>query len=148
MCVCSSCCSRPRSGQPASSGKISPHSLERMPKATTHALRLLTLERDPSEVAGEELATGHELLARCEQALGEQPGPRDSSAASTCRSVVRGVFDMTGLTRTLQVCSPADVTVIQAVRVVVRYLDAHHDELHEGDTTLVLRALRNTFPCQ
>ena len=67
--------------------------------------RLLTLERDPSEVAGKELSTGNELLARCEQALGEQPGPRDASAASVCRSVVRGVFDMTGLTRDLQVCS-------------------------------------------
>ena len=115
---------------------------------TQRTLPQLTLALDPSAVAGQELSSGNELLARCLQALGEQPGPRDASAASVCRSVVRGVFDMTGLTRDLQVCSPSDVTVIQAVRVVVRYLNDHHEELHERDTTLILRALRHAFPCQ
>ena len=109
---------------------------------------LLTLAADPSEVAGPELSTGNELLARCQQALGEQPGPRDVAAASGCRSLVRSVLDMATLTRSLRLCSPGDVTVIQAVRVVVNYLNAHPDELYQRDTSLSLRALRQAFPCQ
>ena len=108
---------------------------------------LLTLAADPSDVAGQELSTGNELLARCQQALGEQPGPRDTAAASGCRSLVRSVLDMAALTRSLRLCSPGDVTVIQAVRVVVNYLNAHADELYRRDTTLTLRALRRAFPC-
>ena len=108
---------------------------------------LLTLAADPSDVAGQELSTGNELLARCQQALGEQPGPRDVAAASGCRALVRSVLAMASLTRSLRLCSPGDVTVIQAVRVVVNYLNAHPDELYQRDTTLTLRALRRAFPC-
>ena len=111
--------------------------------------RLLTVAPEPAEVAGQELFPGgDELLSRCEQALGEQPGPRDTFAASVCLSLVRGVFDMTALTRNLRVCSPTEVTVIQAVRVVVTYLNDHPEELHERDTRLILRALQDAFPCQ
>ena len=81
--------------------------------------RLLTVDPESSQVAGQELSSGNELLARCQQALGEQSGPRDTAAASGCRSVVRTVLDMAALTRSLRLCSPGDATVIQAVRVVV-----------------------------
>ena len=109
--------------------------------------RLMTLAPDSSEIAGQELSTGNELLAQCNHALGEKPGPRDTAAASACRSLVRSVLDMASLTRSLEVCSPGDVTVIQAVRVVVSYLEGHPEELYQRDTTLTLRALRRAFPC-
>ncbi len=109
--------------------------------------RLMTLAPDSSELVGQELSTGNELLARCGHALGEQPGPRDIAAASACRSLVRSVLDMASLARSLGVCSPDEVTVIQAVRVVVSYLNAHPEELYQRDTTLTLRALQRAFPC-
>ena len=109
---------------------------------------LLTLAPDPSQVAAPELSTGNELLAQCQQALGEQAGPRNTAAAAACRSVVRGVLDMTRLARSLEVCRHDDLTVIQAVRVVVNNLNAHPEELRAPDTTLALRALQGAFPCQ
>ena len=114
---------------------------------TQRTPRLLTLALDPSGVAGQELSSGNELLARCQHALGEHAGPRDTSAASECRSLVRGALDMTRLTPSLQVCGTAEVTVIQAVRVVVTYLNDHPEERDEPDTTLALRALQGAFPC-
>ncbi len=114
---------------------------------TQRTLPRFTLALDPSGVAGQELSSGNELLPRCLQALGEHAGPRDTSAASECRSLVRGVLDMTRLTPSLQVCGTADVTVIQAVRVVVTYLNDHPEERDEPDTTLTLRALQRAFPC-
>ncbi len=61
--------------------------------------------------------------------------------------MVRGVLDMTRLTPSLEVCGTAEVTVIQAVRVVVTYLNDHPEERDEADTTLTLRALQRAFPC-
>ena len=131
----------------ATVGPTSVFGQDRPPFVEENHRRLLTLAADPSEVAGQELSTGNELLARCQQALGEQPGPRDTAAASGCRALVRSVLDMAALTRSLGLCRPSEVTVIQAVRVVVNYLNAHPEELYQRDTTLTLRALRRAFPC-
>jgi hypothetical protein len=45
-------------------------------------------------------------------------------------------------------CKPGPVTVGQAIRIVVNYLEAHPEQLHESPRTLVNGALADAFPCK
>jgi len=48
----------------------------------------------------------------------------------------------------MQFCLPASgVPVIQAVRVVVKYLKEHPEQLHEDGMGLTIAALKDSFPC-
>jgi hypothetical protein len=44
-------------------------------------------------------------------------------------------------------CQPKGVTLGQMQKVVIRYLDQHPDQLHFAFAFLVVRALRESFPC-
>lgn len=47
-----------------------------------------------------------------------------------------------------QFCLPKDgIPVIQGVRIVLRYLNAHPEQLHENGMSLTLAGLINAFPC-
>jgi len=49
----------------------------------------------------------------------------------------------------LQFCAPdPDIPVIQAVRVVVKYLKEHPEQLHEDGMGLTIAALKDSFPCK
>jgi hypothetical protein len=49
----------------------------------------------------------------------------------------------------LQFCVPdPGIPVIQAVRVVVKYLRDHPEQLHEDGMGLTVAALKNSFPCK
>jgi hypothetical protein len=45
-------------------------------------------------------------------------------------------------------CIPQDVTVNQAVRVVVAYVDGQPARLHEDFNVLAVEAVRNAWPCR
>ena len=81
---------------------------------------------------------------------GESRPPNSDFSNSVCLGLVRGVFDMSGLlSPSSGVCYDAErVTVGQAIRVTLRYFDSHPEELGERDTSLILRALQDAFPCQ
>jgi hypothetical protein len=44
-------------------------------------------------------------------------------------------------------CIPFGVMPLEAIKVVVKYLNDHPEKLHEADTILVLSALSNAYPC-
>jgi len=46
------------------------------------------------------------------------------------------------------VCKPENVTDQQSVRVVVAYIDARPNRLHEDFRSLAVEALREAWPCQ
>ena len=46
------------------------------------------------------------------------------------------------------VCQPEGVTVEQAIRVVIQYIDAEPALMHEGFDALAILALRKAWPCQ
>jgi hypothetical protein len=49
----------------------------------------------------------------------------------------------------LQFCAPdPDIPVIQAVRVVVKYLKEHPEQLHGDGMGLTVAALKDSFPCK
>jgi|BarGraNGADG00212_1021973.scaffolds.fasta_scaffold150643_1 hypothetical protein len=60
-----------------------------------------------------------------------------------CAGVVDGL-DFTGL----GVCAPPSVTVSQAVRVVVKYIDDRPARLNENFKALAYEALQAAWPCK
>jgi anti-sigma regulatory factor (Ser/Thr protein kinase) len=49
----------------------------------------------------------------------------------------------------LQFCVPdSGIPVIQAMRVVVKYLKEHPEQLHEDGMGLTVAALKDSFPCK
>jgi hypothetical protein len=47
-----------------------------------------------------------------------------------------------------RVCRPQAVTNVQALQVVIAYIDARPARLHESFYALALEALRNAWPCR
>ena len=46
------------------------------------------------------------------------------------------------------VCSPEKITVVQAARVIVVYIDQRPARMHERFTDLALEALQQAWPCR
>jgi hypothetical protein len=60
-----------------------------------------------------------------------------------CRGIVAGVSDASP-----KVCPDANVIHGQAVRVVLKYLQDHPEELHVNGSALAEKALARAFPCK
>ena len=93
--------------------------------------------------------TGSVLLEECALAIETDTADWDTLEAykaGLCNGIVSGVLSTSVFLSA--VCTPPEVTVRQAGRVVLTYLNDHPEELHESDATLALRALQEAFPCQ
>lgn len=44
-------------------------------------------------------------------------------------------------------CTPSDLKTGQAVRIIVKYMREHPEDLHEPKIFLVIAALRSAYPC-
>jgi hypothetical protein len=82
----------------------------------------------------------------------------DLSSGSYCLGFVNGIMQMS-LDESVRVgskthaeslaCSPQEgITTGQAVRVVIKYLHDHPEQLHRDAHILVVEALRIAFPCK
>lgn len=65
-----------------------------------------------------------------------------STLATTINTLEKTAKGFTGI------CLPKAVTIGQEVRVVVAYIDARPNRLHEDFADLALEALRNALPCK
>ena len=108
--------------------------------------------------------TGNEVLSNCQAAVqfsdnnGAPVGEHFDSG--WCIGWVTGALQFTKLNNEwttlikekptpLQFCVAASgVPVIQAVRVVVKYLKEHPEQLTEDGMGLTIAALKNSFPCK
>jgi hypothetical protein len=74
--------------------------------------------------------------------------------AMHCAGVVQGIAVMTqnsdvGAGQAWRcVSTPHDVTNLQRVRIVVRYIEARPQRMHELFPSLALEALRDAWPCR
>jgi len=103
---------------------------------------------------------GNDLLEYCRDAI------RDSDAGGTggvlvsyhsgyCIGFVSGVLDMhaawlspSGSSLRPWFCPPGQrILLIQAMRIVLNYLETHPKRLHIEQSQLVLEAIRDVFPC-
>ena len=97
----------------------------------------------PTDVGGQDLAArdGNALLRLCAVAL--EPNAAGDGRAGVCIGMVAAVSDLADDT-----CFPRDRSTGPMIFVVMNYLSEHPEELDERDTTLILRALQDAFPCQ
>ncbi len=109
----------------------------------------------------ESSGTGISLLRQCNAAVVTNPQSTYTNGLEmgVCIGLIRGVMDTMqlweegrrqGMTEKIDLhgCIPSEVTPRQAVLVVLKYLNAHPEELHKMDTMLINSALRNAFPCK
>lgn len=108
--------------------------------------------------------TGNDVLKSCQAAVrfadndGAPAGEHFDSG--WCIGWVAGALQLTKLHNEwttvikekpalLQFCVPdSGIPAMQAVRVVVKYLKEHPDQLHEDGMGLTIAALKDTFPCK
>ena len=108
--------------------------------------------------------TGNDVLNSCQTAVryidnnGEFTNEHFDSG--WCTGWIAGVLQLTKLhneriivtkekSTMLQFCVPdSGIPVIQAVRVVVKFLKEHPEQLNEDGMGLTIAALKSTFPCK
>ena len=108
--------------------------------------------------------TGNNLLESCQKAVrffDNNGGPSDDVfQAGWCFGWVSSILEHSqmsiqwrGVTKSddtfLEFCLPTEgIPVIQGVRVLVKYLQDHPEQLHENAMGLTIAAFKNSFPCQ
>src|SRR6266496_1313567 len=110
----------------------------------TSALLGLVLAANPS--GPEPMQTGSALLSWCEK----YEAGAENEHSGLCVGYVMGVLEMVKRmppnAREFP-CLPENATNDQAVRVVLKYLRDHPEQLHKARLTLTLDSLRAAFPC-
>jgi len=110
----------------------------------------------PPRVAPAE-SGGASLLQYCLAAIeafeGKALTPQTASNAAFCSGHITGMLDMHAMAIRVKgmpppFCVPDSMDVIQAIRVVVRYLQSHPEDLHLDGSALAALALRDAFPCR
>lgn len=95
--------------------------------------------------------TGKDMLGPCKTyALPDPPSQMDVLTAlriGYCRGVVEAVMEIGNAQAVSHVCVPKEVGSRHAVQVVVKYLDAHPDELSKPFGVLAAAALHDAWPC-
>jgi hypothetical protein len=88
-------------------------------------------------------SNGNDLLLTCTENSKRMDGMSHGDFASGyCLGFVEGVSLSSS-----DICAPEDVTAGQGTRVVLKYLQDHPEQLHEGSAILVRKALSIAFPC-
>lgn len=99
---------------------------------------ILVLLATPSEAR----ITGNDLLQLCKSDKAEQ--------SAVCHGFFRGLTDMHGIFKAMKrgiYCVPVGVTLEQAEKVALKWLDENRDETHRPAAILVTQALLTSFPC-
>lgn len=116
-----------------------------------------------SAASNDVLATGNNVLKDCQTAVrfADNNGAPVSEHfhSGWCVGWISAALELTKLHNVwtdfigqkpalLQFCLPVSgIPVIQAVRIVVKYLKEHPEQLHEDGMSLTIAALKNDFPC-
>jgi hypothetical protein len=98
-------------------------------------------------------ADGANLLSKCKAyvEVGPDRSARDPVEAFRTDICVGGISGLVHvgrlLPRHISFCNPPGVTPGQAPRMVVAYIEAHPERIHDDFTELALEAMYDTWPC-
>jgi hypothetical protein len=107
-------------------------------------------------VASAQDADGNLLLKHCNVAIRFVDAPtsvtsQEAESGMYCMGLVRGIVDTVMLFKNRvspgRPCLTTEIKTSQAVRIVVKYLNDHPEQLHHDDSLLVVVALKTAFPC-
>jgi hypothetical protein len=80
---------------------------------------------------------------------GSFSGSDGSRSAGACEGMVETAMVFApNLPSDLRGCPPAQGSVLESVKVLLRYLDNNPDRLDEAGVTLTLEAFRDSWPCR
>lgn len=91
-------------------------------------------------------SSGNNMLPSCKMAIDGQ-GPMDVWAAHCSGVIAALTYVSPALSDDERFCPPQGYSVLQARRIVVRYMETHPEDLHTNYIVLALRALQRAWPC-
>src|SRR3954468_17836003 len=106
--------------------------------------------------AGSALAfdTGSEFLKECEPGttkgftqLSEQEQLFGMACAGYMRGFIGGIRVSEAGTGKKMICSPSGVDTLEALRISVKWMNSHKDDLNRPAVELILRGMTASFPC-
>ena len=107
----------------------------------TFALALLFLQ---ASAASAQVGSGNDLLQACNANLAGIPEGNNFY----CLGVVTTVLQLQSkLDEQDKFCPPSQISVQQAVRVIVKFLNSNPEALHLKASTLTVSALKQAWPC-
>jgi hypothetical protein len=123
---------------------------------------LMALIITAANAAEEDIHSANYMLPYCKLTLDHVvDSSHNSYLLGRCAGLVEGVSHMAGLLKAMQtvgdiphldplLCAavPDQVTIQEALKVVVRYGETHPKETHQPFTVLVLDALHDAWPCR
>ena len=91
--------------------------------------------------------SGNYFLPAC-KAFASETFYENALDEGVCAGVVKAVSQVgKRLDPKWRSCTPGETTLAQRVRVVISFLEAHPERLHEDFTPLAVEALRQAWPC-
>lgn len=109
---------------------------------------------------------GIELLESCKVAVmivdnPDQVQPDSAPKGGYCLGFIEGILktesfyqqssmlnNYNGIKKADFFCMPSNATIYQSIKVVIKYLDNHPEQLNLSSIVLVFAALKTYFPCQ
>ena len=120
-------------------------------------LTALTLAGTTSAKAVEDRPdSANAIMPGCRASLSNQYNDQlEAIMAGVCVGTVNGLIFEASVLEQMSArvphaevfCAPEEVTIDQALRVVVAYIDAHPERMHERFPLLALLALTKAWPC-
>jgi hypothetical protein len=85
------------------------------------------------------LQTGNDLSNTCRHFTSQESSTFDDGV---CMGYIAGVGDSIGF------CGGENVTYGQMIKVVLKYMNDHPEQLNQQSSSIIHRALFDAFPCQ
>jgi Rap1a immunity proteins len=105
---------------------------------------LSLLTQQPASAQLQDTGSADFVIVGCRDGLSGEN--RQAFRQGLCAGIVQTILYF-GRT-SFNVCMPESVTMGQAIRVVVAYIDQRPERMHERFETLALEVLQQSWPCQ
>lgn len=93
----------------------------------------------------QDVSSGNIMLQGCEDAISN----RATFLAGVCAGIIEGLrFGGPTLDKGLAFCVPNNIARGQAIRVVLKFMNEHPQDLHEDFIVLASVSLLNIWPCK